>query len=503
MHGIAEYTQDAKYKATMWILVGLTAFLMVLGIAKSNIPPKSILYALVIMNVLLVGYLLLIRDIGMGVVLYLYSLTFLNYYWRLILPGMWPDIDIPRMMFIFIWMVVLLETLVSGRRLLPRTNIEWGMLAVLLAVLGVMLTLGRVHIRQYLNGYAIPYAMFIVAKNSFETRKSVDRFLLWFIVPLSIYFPLTAIFEHYRMTQLIFPKYILSPEVGGEEIVWGGRAMGVFLQPVATGFAFVGIYVLSIHALSKMKGAIAKLIMVFITLVTPVAVFFTYTRSVYMGYGIGLLIIALFSRRSRVLGAIVLVALVLGVLGNWENVTSEDREVGGMGTKSTAQSRLVLVEVSLKMFADRPFVGVGFTRFKDYAGPYVADVEATILGYREAWVAKRVGQHNHFLTVLTEIGLIGFVPLVLVYFFLLRTLWKAHGAGTESYDGDFVVAVWAVWAGYIINILFIEPRFFEFMNVFPFILAGIVVGGYQRAMLKRFAEPALHERSLSHEGTVR
>lgn len=155
------------------------------------------------------------------------------------------------------------------------------------------------------------------------------------------------------------------------------------------------------------------------------------------------------------------------------------------------------------MFADRPFVGVGFTRFKDYAGPYVADVEATILGYREAWVAKRVGQHNHFLTVLTEIGLIGFVPLVLVYFFLLRTLWKAHGAGTESYDGDFVVAVWAVWAGYIINILFIEPRFFEFMNVFPFILAGIVVGGYQRAMLKRFAEPALHERSLSHEGTVR
>jgi O-antigen ligase len=110
---------------------------------------------------------------------------------------------------------------------------------------------------------------------------------------------------------------------------------------------------------------------------------------------------------------------------------------------------------------------------------------------RESWMGKRLNQHNHFLNMLTEIGLMGFVPLVLVYFFVLRLMWRARQWASEAYEPDFVVVVWAVFAQYLCNTMFMEPRFYEFMCVFPFMLAGIIVGGYQRATLHRWNNNAV------------
>jgi O-antigen ligase len=157
--------------------------------------------------------------------------------------------------------------------------------------------------------------------------------------------------------------------------------------------------------------------------------------------------------------------------------------------------RLVLAEVSMKMFMDRPFVGVGFTRFIEYSQPYVGTVRSTILGYREHWIGKEVNQHNELFCVLTEIGLIGFIPLLLIYGMMLRFLFKARSVKAENYDSELVVSIIAIWAGYLTNIQFMVPRFYEFMNTLPFLLGGIVYGGYQREMLKRHSLPHKGERS--------
>ncbi len=485
MRTLGEDTFDWKYQLTVWVLVLLTAFLLVLTIYNSTVDSKTIFYGVLVSNILVVAYLVLLKDISLGILIYLYSLTFLNYYWRFVIPGRWPDIDIPRMMFIFIWFVILLETVLGGRRLLPRTGLESAMLALLIAILAVMLTKGHIKIRQFLNGYAVPFAMFVVAKNSFRTHKDVQRFLLWFAVPLSLYFPINHFFEYYRFENLVFPTYILNPHISGVEVEWGERALGAFLQPVATGMAMVSVYVLSLYRLSKMRGRWPQLMRVFITLVTPVAVFFTLTRSVYLGFFSALMVLIIFSPKQRKLALVIVLTAILGVMANWSRVTTSERSAGGLGTETTAIGRLVLAEASLKMFADRPFVGVGFARFMEYSRPYVGSVRTTLLGYREHWIGKNVNQHNQLLSILTEIGLIGFIPLVLIYIILFKYLAKARNTASDNYDRELVVAVTAIWAGYLVNIQFMEPRFFEFMNALPFILAGVVIGGYQRAMLKR------------------
>jgi O-antigen ligase len=135
------------------------------------------------------------------------------------------------------------------------------------------------------------------------------------------------------------------------------------------------------------------------------------------------------------------------------------------------------------MFADRPFTGFGFDQYEASRLPYVRQVRTTLLGTRQTWQGKQVKQHNQFLLVLTELGLMGFVPLCLVYYLVIRMLWKARKVMAEAYDYEFVVVVWGILAAYLANVMFINPTFFEFMNAMPMVFAGIVAGGYQRATL--------------------
>ncbi len=475
--------EPRRLPVTFFVLIGLSVLIGIIAGSKLALQFQNVFYALVLSNVLIAAYLLLLKNMIYGILIYLYSLTYFNYYWRIVLPGLWPDLDIPRLVFVLLWLIFLMEIALGARGCLPRTKAEIAMVFVVLAVIISMTTKGRVQIRQLLNGYAIPYAIFVMAKNVIRRRSDIDKFIYLFVVPLSIYFPVNQMFEHYRLTQFVFPRYILSPNIAGQDIFWGQRTMGVFLQPVATGSVIVSIFILSLYGLSKLKGVIARIVIAFIMVLTPVAVFFTYTRSVYLGFFIGALILAFFSRRMRFYGIIILTMIFLGALANWNNIMSERREVGGLAVEETVQQRLILYQASFAMFRDHPFTGVGYQRFQEVAQPYVRQIRSTILGYREAWMGKNLNMHNHFLDVLTEIGLMGFIPLVLVYYFLFKRLIPARRRPTPAYDSDFVVAVWAVFAQFLCNGMFIETRFFEFMSVFPFLLAGIVVGGQQRLKL--------------------
>jgi O-antigen ligase len=446
----------------------------------------------VLANLALVAYLVLLRNIVAGLLIYLYALIFLNYYWRIVIPGVWPDLDIPRLVFIFVWIVFLLELALSRKRLLPNTSIGSMMLLVLTAFI-VNMVIGRITmIRQFLNGYVIPYAMFVMCKNVFVERRQVERFVAWLALPLAFYFPAMATIEHYNIKALLFPRYIGNPSIANlEGVDWGGRAMGTFFQPVVTGFAMIAVFLLALHVLSRSSKPLSKLYLVILVLITPIGVFFTYTRSVYVGFASGLIMLLAFSRRLRVVVLIMLVGMGLGVMANWSNVTRTNREEGGLGEVNTAQARVVIAKASLAMFVDHPFTGVGFTKFIANAQPYIARVRSTFLGYKETWVGARTNQHNQFLSVLTEIGLIGFVPLVMLYVLIVRLLIGARGVASGLYDPEFPVVVASVMAAYISQILFIEPRFFEFMNVLPFMLLGIIAGEYQRSktLMAKTANP--------------
>jgi len=483
VRNLVDTIESRRLPLSFFILAGLSVLIGAIMGLKSPFGNRLIFYMIVIFNMMIITYLVLLKNMTWGVLIYLYSLVFLNMYWRITIPGRLPDLDIPRMTFAFVWLIFLLEMALGNRKLLPRTNIEGAMLAVLGALLYSMFFVGQAQIRLFLNGFAIPYAMFVLAKNVVNNRKNVDRLIYWFAIPLSLYFPLNHFFEHFKIHALVFPRYILSPEVAGQAVHWGERTIGVFLQPVATGMALISMFLLSLYGLSRMKGMLPRLMSWMLVAITPPAVFLAMARSVYTGFAVALLIVLFFSKRLKVYALVILIAAGLAVLGNWSTVKSEKREAGGLATTHTAANRLVLLDASFRMFADHPFVGVGFHDFEKHSLPYVRQVRSTLFGVRESWQGKTIKQHNHFLNMMTEVGLLGLLPQLLMFYFIFRMLRRARKVHDDTVDHDFVVVVWAIMAEYLTNAMFMEPRFYEFMNVLPFLLAGIVVGSYQRKKL--------------------
>jgi O-antigen ligase len=80
--------------------------------------------------------------------------------------------------------------------------------------------------------------------------------------------------------------------------------------------------------------------------------------------------------------------------------------------------RVAQFEQSLRVFVDHPVLGVGFWNFHEFVmgePRYMASYEG---------VSSLDWPHNNLIEVLTETGVIGFVPYVMAHVFLLMAMWQ-------------------------------------------------------------------------------
>ena len=83
-----------------------------------------------------------------------------------------------------------------------------------------------------------------------------------------------------------------------------------------------------------------------------------------------------------------------------------------------AYARVAEYEQSLRVFLDHPMLGVGFLNFNRY----VTGEPRYVASYRG--VTSVDTPHSNLAQVLTEIGILGFVPYVITYVLLLRAMWQ-------------------------------------------------------------------------------
>lgn len=88
------------------------------------------------------------------------------------------------------------------------------------------------------------------------------------------------------------------------------------------------------------------------------------------------------------------------------------------GSAENLYGRVAQLQQSFRVFAEHPWFGVGFSNFHDYVTGeprYVASYQGII---SLDW------PHDNLLEMLTETGIIGFVPYVLIHVLLLRAMWN-------------------------------------------------------------------------------
>ena len=152
------------------------------------------------------------------------------------------------------------------------------------------------------------------------------------------------------------------------------------------------------------------------------------------------------------------------------------------GHEEPVYTRMSLYVAYVNMFINNPIFGVGFTKFSDSAPAYFEDVEGLPFEYTE------LKEHDTFAGILAEMGLVGITLILIIYISILLTsirLYKnlsVHNPEAKS----IVVMFWGFMTVYIVNSIFIEMRYFEFVNGAFFIFAGIIYG-WQREYGKKIA----------------
>jgi O-antigen ligase len=326
-------------------------------------------------------------------------------------------------------------------------------------------------ISSLLFWYLLPASLYWIVRDLCPTEKQLVWFRITFIV-LACYLALTGLAEVHGQWWAVFPRYIATAEG-----FFFGRARGPFLNPMACGF-FMSVGLFFVVQSFFLAHRYARLGLGAIICLLLLGIYYTYTRSVWLGAGAGLFIsvgIYLPSRvRLPVLGTVMILVLGLGVLG-WEHFIAFKRDKG-LSAAETAKSvafRPVLARVAWNMFTDRPILGHGFGQYERVHKDYLHDTSTDMVLEK----ARNFSQHSTFLALLTETGLIGMGCYVIALVLWTEESWRLfRQSGTDVSAGRTGILFMAMMASYLTNAMLHDMSTTMMTNSFLFLLAGLVVG---------------------------
>jgi O-antigen ligase len=278
--------------------------------------------------------------------------------------------------------------------------------------------------------YVMPLGVYWVARQSRPSARNVAAVLACLTL-FGLYLAVTVAAEYFQAYWLVWPRYIVAT-LSDKKLDFIGRGRGPLLNPMVTGILLAACWSAAILGLQRARrlGSAALLP---VSLLFAVAVWSTMTRSVWIGAGLSVALVAgaLMPRRWRlpVLGG-ALLAAVLVVGTHWEEVVAfkRDRDLTARETASSVYLRPVLAVVAWNMFLDHPLFGCGFDQYSRTHREYLADRSTPLV----LETARGRLPHNVFMAVLAETGLVGlglFLSLLALWAWDAWKLWR--GAATN------------------------------------------------------------------------
>lgn len=322
--------------------------------------------------------------------------------------------------------------------------------------------------RFILTGTVLPFVAYVVGRAVFRTERAV-RPMLYCIVALAGYSALVSVLQFSGPVALVWPRYIVDAPN------WSDRAVGVFNQPLVNGLLMVAGFVTAVFfAHERTLTRFPRLAALVVAVLCVPGIYLTRTRAVWLVFGLGLLLCALFARRARTGFVVTAVAAVLFIGVNWSTFTSPDRAAGGVGSPSEVDDRLNSIATSLWAIEQKPVFGWGIGRFTQ-VNTFDHRVWSPDIDFRRGYA---ISSHENELGIATELGLVGLAlwlaVLVLLVWALLRALARLPASGLGGRPlGLLALTVLATW---LTCGLTVDLRFFDFANLLVFLLIGSVVG---------------------------
>jgi O-antigen ligase len=267
--------------------------------------------------------------------------------------------------------------------------------------------------------HLMPLALYWVVREAPASSRAVVGVLAT-LAFFGLYLAVTAVCEQQQWWSLVFPRYMSSVT----EAEFLGRGRGPFLNPVANGmYLCTGFF--SLLMFWPRVSRRGKLMLLVLSIVYLAGIYCTLTRVVWLAAVVGVMILVVLNvpRRWAVTGVVAtgLLGTVVGVL-KWDdlNAFKRDQYVSVAEMSESASLRPILAYIAWQMYLDRPLTGCGYRQYDRVADHYLADRTTQLRLER----ARRYAQHNVFLALLAETGMIGLGFFLLLLATVAQSSWR-------------------------------------------------------------------------------
>jgi putative inorganic carbon (hco3(-)) transporter len=178
--------------------------------------------------------------------------------------------------------------------------------------------------------------------------------------------------------------------------------IGIFGNPNELAYSLIILIPIAI-ALSMAHGLLVRAATWGVVALYMAAIFLTYSRGGFIGL---VLVLALtgFRLYSR-MAPLFLVVVLAGVLFYVGNYWKRDEGFSDLGSDASFQQRIATIHAGYDMFLDHPVLGVG-------AGCFI--IAWPLYAPKATYTKVALVNHNTFMQVLSETGVVGFLPFVLL-----------------------------------------------------------------------------------------
>jgi len=344
--------------------------------------------------------------------------------------------------------------------------------------------------------FCLPVALYWIGRQAKLTERSILTIFGFFAV-FAVYLALTAFAESRQMWSFVFPKYIASPA----HAEFFGRGRGPFLNPVGCGLYMSAGLFGAVQGWPRFR-LVGRGVIVLASCVILLGIYCTLTRSVWLGAGIGLMMIVGLSipkswRVPMLVAVVIAGATVVVAKSDKLNKFKRDKNVSVKDMSESASLRPILAMVAWKMFLDYPLFGCGFGQYKECDVEYLQ----LVVGDLDLEKARPYHQHNVFLAVLSQTGLLGFGAWMIMLGLWTRNAWLLwNSRQAPLWARQHALLLLALLAAYALNGMFHDVSIINMANMLLFLVAGVGQGLVPQIRGTREARPATDafDRRLSH-----
>ena len=406
--------------------------------------------------------------------------------WRIEITGFF-NMTVPRFVFLAAVAGFALHFLTHKRRIHYDRSVLWVMLALTIyCAISATATgwLAQTKAAQsapyfrFLGSMLFPFIIFFLIYNTTRSEDQIRKALIlvsvfgWYALYIG-YLQYVAIMGAPEARTLIWPSYINDPAYG----IHFDRARGPFGSASQQAILLIFLFYTTLYLLQKVRGPYRAALAVQAVLIPP-AIFFTGMRSAYLAFGLCGVVWCLSAARRRfgrtkLTAALVLAAIVAAVF--WQNLTQTRRQTGGLAQRGPVEARIVLLGQTWQIVKEHPLAGVGFGHFVD--AQYRLQRDPSGLGSLSAGLLV---EHNLFLSMLAETGVLGLLGTIAIFVLLFRQsvllYRKLPPTALGWLDRGFVTLFWVVLINYVTDAMFRDTYSDVFANGLFWSFAGLMVG---------------------------